>query len=648
MKPTPLLVPVKRLTPRRGAFRWPAAAVLASPTTADLVPLGQLAGDLAALGVRARIERNAFGPATLRIRREPTAKRAGGARAGKPPAAPRVGAGTHPTDPSSIAREAYRLTIGPEGVEVAASGDAGAYYAIQTLRDLVAAHGRRIPACAIEDAPDFARRGVYHDCSRGKVPTVETLKGLIEHLARWKVNELQLYVENVFRFRRHPDIGRGYSPFAAEDLLEVQDHARRHHVRLVGSLASFGHMEKILQLPAYRHLGEKAGGGGWPGGTTLCPTDPGAIRLVADLYEEFLPLFEAEDFNVCGDEPWELGQGRSRRLAARVGVGRLYLDFLRKIHALCLRHGKRMNAWADIVLDHADLLGAWPKDIVMLNWEYAPEGGRIPRSREIARAGLPLVVCPGTNAWNSHGCRLDMGMRNIRRFAAEGLRRGAEGLLNTDWGDNGHRNPLAVSLHNFAYGAACGWNLRAAADPAFARGFTEAFARQTFGARDGRLAAAIRTLGGASEALNLGDSNNTVLCDVFLGPARRFLAPDAWQGKRLDAVAAADLAAHRRALGALRGPAPDRRAGRFLAHRLEEYALAARLDALACARAAVLKDLRAGRTPRAGDVRHLAAETDEAARELERVWLLANRPSRLRDNLRGMRQAAAEYRRMMR
>ena len=620
MQATPLVIPVKRQTRLRGQFRWPKVAVLASPTAADLVPLGQLAADLAALGVRGRLERNAFGPTTVRIRR----------------------------DPSVGGREAYRLDVAPRGIEIAASGDAGAYYAVQTLRDLVTLHGRTLPACAIDDAPDFARRGVYHDCSRGKVPRVETLKALVEQLARWKVNELELYVENVFQFRRHPDIGRGYSPLAPEDLLEVQDHCRRHHVRFVGSLASFGHMEKILQLPAYRDLGEKPGGGSWPGGTTLCPTDPGSIRLVADLYEEFVPLFEAEDFNICGDEPWELGKGRSRRRAERVGVGRVYLGFLKKIHRLCERHGKRMNAWADIVLDHAELLGEWPKDIVMLNWEYSPEGGRIPRTREIARAGLPLVACPGTNAWNSHGCRLDMGMRNIRRFAAEGLKFGAEGLLNTDWGDNGHRNMLAVSLHNFAYGAACAWNHRGASGRAFANRFTDTFCLHTFGSDGGRLAGAIRTLGGAPEALGLGDGNNTVLCDVFLGPTKPFLQPDAWQGKRLEDVKASALAGHRRALDALRWPAPGRGMSAFLAHRLKEFALATHLDAAACRRAAVVKQLRQGKAPRAADLKGLIAATTETARELERVWLLGNRPSRLRDNLKGMRRAVAEYRRMMR
>ena len=33
---------------------------------------------------------------------------------------------------------------------------------------------------------------------------------------------------------------------------------------------------------------------------------------MAELYEEFVPLFEAADFNVCGDETWDLGKGRSK------------------------------------------------------------------------------------------------------------------------------------------------------------------------------------------------------------------------------------------------------------------------------------------------------------------------------------------------
>ena len=616
MPTSDLVVPVRRLRRVRGRFVWPAMADLASPASADLVPLEQLALDLGGLGIRSRLVRSAWGPATVRIRRDKTV------------AGP----------------EAYRLAITPARIEIAAAADAGAYYAVQTLRELAAAHGRALPACVIEDAPDSPRRGVYLDCSRGKVPRVETLKALVERLAHWKVNEFQLYVENVFTWQRHPAIGRGYSPFTSEELLAVQDHCTRHHVRFVGSLASFGHLEKVLALPAYSALGEMPGFRGLPGGTTLCPGDPGSIRLMEELYEEFVPLFEAADFNVCCDETWELGKGRSRRRAERLGVGRVYLDFLKKIRRLCLAHGKRMNAWADIILDHPEVLADVPRDIVMLNWDYRHYGRRIPRTQEILDAGLPVVVCPGTNAWNTHGCRLDLGMRNIARFADEGVTCGVEGLLNTDWGDNGHRNMLAISLHNYAYGAAHSWHHRGVVDA----GFTERFCRDTFGPADGGLPEAIRTLGASHETLGLPDANDTLLHNVFIGPTRRFLAPDDRNGKALDTVRAADLARHRANLARLRWPQPSRATDPFLRITLEEFAVATQLDEAACLRAAMLKRLRAGRQTSPAEWRQLIDETQRATQELARVWLMGNKPSRLRDNVRGMRQAVREYRRLSR
>ncbi|MGB2823828.1 MAG: glycoside hydrolase family 20 zincin-like fold domain-containing protein, partial [Phycisphaerae bacterium] len=532
--------------------------------------------------------------------------------------------------------EAYRLTVRPDGVEVAAATDAGAYYGVQTLRELIVACGPRMPCCVIEDGPDFARRGVYHDCSRGKVPTLKTLKDLVERLARWKINELQLYVENVFTFRKHPAIGQGFSPFTPEELTELQAHCRLHHVRLVGSLASFGHMEKILALPEYSHLGEMPGFRDLPGGTTLCPLDPGSIKLVADLYEEFVPLHEARDFNVCCDETWELGKGRSRDEAERRGVGRLYLDFLLELHELCGRHGKRMNAWADIVLEHPELLGEMPKDAVMLNWDYSPGGARIARTREIAEAHLPLVVCPGTNGWLSHGTRLPQAVANVAEFAAEGRKCGAEGLLNTDWGDGGHRNPLGASLHGFAHGAAHAWNGGAVDDARF----TDVFCRHAFGRGDGRLAKYLRVLG---ETYRMTGSQNEYAASLYralvepLGPAA--------EGERsdIDGITAEGAAGIVEALSAAAAdmPNPDEQTEQFEAVALRELALAGRMDILASRRVLAAKKLRAGETVSPRELRDLAEETRRVADDFEQLWLARNKPSRLRDNLELLERAEA-------
>ena len=598
-----LLIPVRTCRAMAGRFAWPGGPRLFSGEAADRLPLGQLASDLAARGVRARLAGPADGAAVV-VRRD-----------------------RHIADP-----EAYELTIRPDGIEIVAGADAGAYYAVQTLRDLRDIHGRALPAMRIKDAPDFRRRGVYHDCSRGKVPKVRTVKQLIERLGRWKINELQLYIENTFKYAGHPDIGLGYSPFAAADILAIQDHCRKHHIRLVGSLASFGHMEKILCLPRYRHLAEAEDFETDAKGD-LCPTDPAAIKFLADLYGEFLPLVEAEDFNACCDETRQIGQGRSRRRAQKIGLGRLYLEFVLKIHRLCRRHGKRLNIWGDIILAHPEIIPEIPKDIVMLNWDYSADGSRIDRTDEFAAAGLPLVCCPGTNGWQSHGTRLAQANANIAKFARVGRRYQAEGLLNTDWGDCGHRNTLGVSLHGFAFGAAHAWCGARVDD----RRFTERFCRQIFADRTGRLASAIKTLG----AFGGGQLYHALLepFDPTL-PWRDYMIGYATIGDRRLTTRA--IRRRLEVAGALRFGRTPKGLDHFDALTLGEFDLARRMDLLACRRVLAGRDLRAGRKVPARTLRALARDLADLADDFAALWRARNRPSRLRYNLKALRAAAAE------
>ncbi len=60
-------------------------------------------------------------------------------------------------------------------------------------------------------------------------------------------------------------------------------------------------------------------------------------------------------------------------------------------------------------------------------------------------------------------------MGNLLNAAENGLKHGAIGFLNTDWGDNGHHQPLPVSYLGYAYGAAVSWCVQANRDTDIAR-----------------------------------------------------------------------------------------------------------------------------------------------------------------------------------
>jgi hexosaminidase len=377
--------------------------------------------------------------------------------------------------------QGYRLVIGKEGVEIAARTEAGVFYGLQTLlqvlRNARAEKGARVRvACGvIEDWPDFERRGFYLDVSRGKVPTVETILQIVEDLGRLKYNEFQLYVENVFEFRRHPGMYDDTDPLTAAEILRVDAACRERHIDFVPSMASLGHFDKILRRKAYRHLAEvepeelkKAGIKTWCDDPwTLCVTDEGAKELLKEMVDEFVPNFTSSQFNICCDESWDLGKGRSKEVADKIGVGQLYVEWVKFCEGLARGHGRRVQMWGDIILNHPELISQLPADATLLEWGYESHHAFEEHLKLFKERGegREFYAAPGTASWLSFASRSRNALGNIANAARAGMKHGAKGLLVTDWGDHGHQQLWAVSLVALAYGAGAGWNVGSCVDP---------------------------------------------------------------------------------------------------------------------------------------------------------------------------------------
>lgn len=361
--------------------------------------------------------------------------------------------------------QSYRLEVVPGRVSAEAQDRAGLFYAAVTLVQLMRLSACRLPECRIEDAPDFPVRGVMLDISRDKVPTLETLLRLVDTLAGFKINQLQLYTEHTFAYREHAEVWQSASPMTAEEIRALDVYCRARCVELVPNQNSFGHLERWLTRPRYNVLAELPQGGAplpWGGihekPTSLCPTDPLSLEFLSGLYDELLPNFSSRLFNVGCDETFDLrGEGRSAEQVRQRGEGRVYLDFLKRIHALVAARGRTMAFWGDIIIRHPELVAELPSDSVALEWGYEADHPFDVHGALFAAAGVPFYVCPGTSSWNSLAGRTHNMLANLRSAAENGLRHGACGYLITDWGDGGHWQPLVVSYAGFVYGAGVSW-----------------------------------------------------------------------------------------------------------------------------------------------------------------------------------------------
>ncbi|THD67546.1 beta-hexosaminidase [Robertkochia marina] len=370
---------------------------------------------------------------------------------------------------TTLKDQGYHLKVYNDSIDIRAADRSGIFYAWQTLKQLSSVKQGLEQAITIEDHPDFKRRGYMLDISRDKVPTMSGLYTLIDRLAALKYNELQLYTEHTFAYKDHKQVWQDASPMTPEEIRKLDAYCQLRNIDLVPNQNSFGHMERWLEHDSYLHLAECPENCNTIWGLrkrhSLDPTNPGSLELMQSLYAELLPNFSSDYFNIGCDETIELGLGRSAEECRKSGKGRVYLDYLKKLHRAATSHGKKVQFWGDIILNHPELIDDLPQDITALVWGYSatyPFDKNLPKFQ---KAGISYYVCPGTSTWRSLIGRNQNGFENLRNAATNGITYGADGFLLTDWGDHGHWQPAVISIPSIIMASSLSWNTGADPEP---------------------------------------------------------------------------------------------------------------------------------------------------------------------------------------
>jgi hexosaminidase len=413
----PLVFPVPQEMELKGAsfaLREPIHIVIpASPSGNDLLLARELAADLGDLhALNVSIEKSPRLPASGRFIL--------------------MGAVTNPlvkqycaqhgltVTQSSPGKEGYVLQANGDVVIVAGSDERGAFYGLQSLRQLIARTpgGPNIPGVLIKDWPHQPFRGVkLYLPGRDNIPFFKRF--VRDFMALYKYNQLIVEINGALRLDRHPEINAGWidlfkdlsysrrdrsagphgeyqdSPnqdvadggvLEKDEVADLVQWARRYYIDFIPEVPSLTHSNYLLTR--HRELADVPDAE-WP--DAYCPSNPASYKLLFDVLDEVIDVVKPRMVHIGHDE-WRAPLGACPRCGDK-DRAELFAQDVNKIHAYLAARGIRTAMYGDHLVERVRGKGStaqktragyayqWPgaltpelvkqkipKDILLFNW----------------------------------------------------------------------------------------------------------------------------------------------------------------------------------------------------------------------------------------------------------------------------------------
>lgn len=314
--------------------------------------------------------------------------------------------------------EGYKITTDKNGVKIEATDEAGLFYGIQTILQIVENEGA-VPHGTIIDEPRFAYRGMMLDVSRHFFDKDFVLKQ-IDALARYKMNRLHLHLTDAAgwrieikkyprltqlgAWRDHPvwkvwwNSGRRYAEegsenahggyYTQDDIREIVAYAAERHITIIPEIEMPAHSEEALTAyPEFSCTHEPYKQ------ADFCVGNEKTFEFLENVLSEIIELFPSEYIHIGGDEAgkasWKscpLCQKRMKQEGLK-DVNELQSYLIERVEKFVNSKGRQIIGWDEI------LEGGLAPNATVMSWR-GTEGGL-----KAAASGHKAIMSPGTHCY---------------------------------------------------------------------------------------------------------------------------------------------------------------------------------------------------------------------------------------------------------
>ena len=297
--------------------------------------------------------------------------------------------------------EAYTLTITPGKIIITSPGEAGAFYAIQSLRQMTrCGNVRQLQCCTIADAPRFTYRGLHFDVSR-HFRSKEFLMKQIDAMALLKLNSMHLHLTDAAGWRlqidRYPRLtelaawrpykrwedwwngDRSYCTqdapgayggyYTKDDIRQIVEYARTRNITVIPEIEMPGHSEEVLAA----YPGLSCSGKPYVD-ADFCIGNDSTFTFLENVLTEVIDLFPSQYIHIGGDEATKKGWAQCPKCKLRMeqeglaDVDELQSYMIHRIEQFVQSKGRTVVGFDEI------MQGGLAPGAVVMSWRGSEPG----------------------------------------------------------------------------------------------------------------------------------------------------------------------------------------------------------------------------------------------------------------------------------
>lgn len=326
-----------------------------------------------------------------------------------------------------------------------------------------------ITALDITEDTHFETVSAMIDASRCAVPTVRSVKTLIEYFAIMGYGMMMLYTEDTIKVDSLPYFGYMRGAFTHDEIREIDDYAYSFGIELVPCIQCCGHMERYLIWPAAAKITDTV--------RELRARSPETLEFLDKWIGTVAGLFRSRKIHIGMDEAHDLGRGKFLDKNGYVPAFKLFNEYMSDLMPIVNKYGLTPMMWSDMYFRvHSSNKHAYyekdtvipeetkkliPENMQMVYWHYGESADdetdyfMLEKHKELGRR---IMIATGAWSWAGHFPEFNLMMKSNRTSLEACRASGVREAMLTIWGNDNAECDYFANMLSLSYFAELCYN----------------------------------------------------------------------------------------------------------------------------------------------------------------------------------------------